>query len=386
MTTHQPFPKNRVILYGVVDRRNDRDTKKVSPDIRRYRNPTGGADYTVNLQVASPYGGSYKIEVNVGPVNGAEIFASCPADQPVILTGHLTRMPEVDRRFREYDATRVVEGIFYQDVEVRVEAVRLPTETDPTGTGSNIALEGEVVEPPIFMRHPDIPDLELARVGIRARTQAMMDETGQILPARACLVTVVIPVDDEHAELLYRRGNRVQIRGALERLAVRQTGREEVRERLGTLAKEWEEQWHTLHDAETHDATAISRAGNAYLRQRDRLSRSVRTVVVAVGVTPLAEATPLDREAAALDRDLYDEERREANRHRRMERSERRRRNRQHERLAKEEPSAPEQPTEEGHEQASVSPLNHRRRKPTLSPHDGPPADHEGPATIGGWE
>ncbi|PDW01474.1 hypothetical protein [Candidatus Viridilinea mediisalina] len=218
MTTHQPFPKNRVILYGVVDRRNDRDTKKASPDIRRYRNPTGGADYTVSLQVASPYGGSYKIEVNVGPVKGAEIFASCPADQPVILTGHLTRMPEVDRRFREYDANRVVEGIFYQDVEVRVEAVRLPTETDPTGTGSNIALEGEVVEPPIFMRHPDIPDLELARVGLRARTQAMTDATGQILPARACLVTVVIPVDDEDAALLYRRGNRLQIRGALERL------------------------------------------------------------------------------------------------------------------------------------------------------------------------
>ncbi|WP_124681843.1 hypothetical protein [Candidatus Viridilinea mediisalina] len=48
--------------------------------------------------------------------------------------------------------------------------------------------------------------------------------------------------------------------------------------------------------------------------------------------------------------------------------------------------TAPEQPTEDGHEQESVSPLSHRRRKPTLSPHDGPPADHEGPATIGGWE
>ncbi len=96
---------------------------------------------------AAPYGGRYLLEVEVGRVEGADLLAQAQAGQIVVVEGHLTRTRDEDERFRDY-AAATIEGVVYQDVHFQVERLRPLTDNDPFGTGSNVFLEGEVIEPP----------------------------------------------------------------------------------------------------------------------------------------------------------------------------------------------------------------------------------------------
>ncbi|MBX0331075.1 hypothetical protein K2Z83_25825 [Oscillochloris sp. ZM17-4] len=338
MTTQQPFPKNKVILYGKIDqqRQSMSERKKNAtplPAVRSFRNANKGTDYTVDVQVAAPYGGSYQIDIDVGMVEGADILAGAQAGQMIVLEGHLTRTREVDRRFRDYDA-EMIEGIIYQDVVIQVERVRPRQESDPATTGSNIWVEGVVVEPPVFFRHPDFPEIELARVGVKARTTPALSDDGVVRPGRPCEVTVIVPTDDEGAELLYRRGNQVRVRGVLERVAMRQN-RDLVRERVTELQDAWNQRRAEIKAQAEGAERALLTEGDRYLREKERTERSARTMVLAVAVTPLDGATPISRAEAIDDRDAYTREWRAAREQRRREQRERRRGNLAHEAAAR---------------------------------------------------
>lgn len=307
MTTQPAFPRNKVILFAQVDqRRQNRKEieKKAEPEaaIRKVRNAQNGADYLVSLQVAAPYGGSYQMDVEVGSgTPGVELLSHAQAGLNLVLEGYLTRTREVDRRFADFEE-EMIEGVIYQDVVFQVESVRGRQSNDPQGTGSNVWIEGEVTEPPVFFRHPEFPEIELARIGVRTRTKTELGE-GVVRPGRPCEVTVIVPTDEESVEFMYRRGNRVKVRGVLERVAMRQN-RDIVREKVAEL----EEAWYTKREEVKDDARQLRIEGGRFLRSKERLERSPRTMVLAAEVTPMAGAQPLDREAAAADRDAFAKE------------------------------------------------------------------------------
>ena len=341
MTT-QPFPRNKVILFAQIDqqrqsRADEKKNKTAEPSIRRIRNVVNGSDYLVGLQVAAPYGGSYQLEVEVGRVEGADLLTQAQAGQVVVVEGHLTRTREEDERFRDYDAG-TIEGIVYQDVHLQVERVRLLSEIDPSGTGSNVYLEGEVIEPPYFMRHPDYPEIELARLTIRAHTRPALSDGGLVRPGRPCEVTVIVPTEDEGAAYLYRRGNRVRVRGVIERMGMRQN-RAQVTERLKDLEEGWNAQREAIRaDADQEKAARELRfQGNRYVRERERLERGARTMVLAVEVMPLEGATPVEsREEVRQARASYEQELDAARKARNVERRERQRINRERQQAARE--------------------------------------------------
>jgi hypothetical protein len=93
MTTQQ-FPRNEAIVFGIVDSRwqNMKDRKKGLPleaAVRRFRNPALGETYQVQLQLASPYGNSFglSVEVNAG-VAGAEHLTAVRPGEVLVLEGH----------------------------------------------------------------------------------------------------------------------------------------------------------------------------------------------------------------------------------------------------------------------------------------------------------
>lgn len=390
MTT-QPFPGNKVVLFGQIDqwsqsRRDEQKGKAPEPAIRRFRNTVNGDAYLVQLQVAAPYGGSYQLEVEVGRVEGAELFRSATAGQSIVLEGHLRRTSDEDERFRNYAADQAsqIEGIVYQEVMLQVERVRAATEHDPQGTGSNVFLEGTVVEPPVFIRHPDSPEIELARVTLRARTTPTLSEAGLVIPGRPCDVTVIIPTEDEEAAAyLSRRGNRVRVRGVIDRLSMRQFRRNEVQQRLAEL----DQTWRTTRDeirgpaapAPVADGAGVpvarvdpdalkkelAREGKRYLRERERLAHGTRTMVLAVAVTPLEGAMPASRAEALEDRERYDQEYEIARAARRQERKERQRRNRQHEQAARAAADAEGAPAELPPSPTARRPRRHSAERPT---------------------
>lgn len=332
------FPQNKVILFAQIDqRRAEKKGKEPDPAIRRVRNVVNGSDYLVSLQVAAPYGGSYQMEVEVGNVEGSDLFRQATAGQLVVLEGHLTRTRDEDVRFRDYEADQLT-GILYQEVQFQVERVRPAAEGEARGTGSNVFIEGTVVEPPVFMRHPDYPEIELARLTVRARTKPALSEEGPVRAGRPCDVTIVIPTEDEGAAFLYRRGNRVRLRGVIDRLAVRQN-RTQVTERLRALDKGWRATREGLRARSAEDPNAADRElryeGSRYVRERERLQRGARTMVLAVEVTPMPGATPATREEAVADREAFNLEYEASREARRQERKERRRGNQERERAAR---------------------------------------------------
>lgn len=336
-STQQPFPKNKVVLIGKIDQQRQSASERrkgapAQPAIRTFRNASRGNDYAVGLQVAAPYGGSYQLDVEVGMVDGAELLSSAQVGQLVVLEGYLTRTREVDRRFRDFEE-EMIEGIFYQDVALQVERVRPHQESDPQGTGSNIWVEGTVIEPPVFFRHPEFPAIELARVGIRARTRAEVSDTGLIRPGRPCEVTVIVPTDDEGAGYLYRRGNQLRVRGVLERVAMRQN-RDHVREKVAELEAAWNERREQIRAMAEGAERTLLVEGSRFLRERERTERAARTMVLAVEVTPMEGGTPISRAEAAEDREHYIQELRDERRRRREEQRVRRRSNLAHEAAA----------------------------------------------------
>lgn len=343
----QSFPTNRVVIYGYVDEQYRRENKKrkdelvekkkrePEPDIRSFRNPAGGNDYSVGIQVIGPYGDTYKLILDVGHVEGSELLTTVRPGQGVVVTGSLSRVRTVDRRFSDYEADELIEGIVYRDTQVETMKIRLRTDDDPAGSGSNVAIEGEVVQPPSFFRHPDDPEIELARIVVRTRTQPRVDADGIIVAAMSSETMVVIPVDHDAVGLLYKRGNRVRIRGALDRIALRQANRTLVRDRLNELEESFEDTRAGLFSKELNDKSRndqLNYEGNRYLRERDRVSRVGHTVVVAVEVSgiPGAGAVAISREEAQADRNQFVTEQRNGWKARQAERQRRRQRNQTH--------------------------------------------------------
>lgn len=326
MTTQQ-FPRNKAIVFGIVDSRwqNMKDRKKGLPPeaaVRRFRNPALGETYQVQLQLASPYGNSFglSVEVNAG-VAGAEHLTVVRPGDVLVLEGHLVRTEAVDDRFASYGEEEIVDGIHYRDVSFKVSSLRPREEKDPASAGSSVWVEGLVMEPPALFRHPQHPEILFARMRLRAKTPLQIGDSA-LFPVleQTCEMTVIVPTEHEDAGYLYRRGNQVRIRGVLERLPLRQGGAE-VRNRLGELDAAWRVKQSELQG----DARALRAEGQQHLRERGRLERSPRTMVLAAEVQPLAGAEPLDLDAAQREREAYTSQQRQA-RAARIERSNGRRR------------------------------------------------------------
>lgn len=362
MTTQQ-FPRNKAIVFGIVDARwqNAKDRKKGLPPeaaIRRFRNPALGETYTVKLQLASPYGNSFalSVEVNAGVAGAEHLTAARPGDV-LVLEGHLVRTEAVDDRFASYGEEELSDGIHYRDVSFKVSSLRPRAEKDPASAGSSVWVEGTVVEPPAIFRHPQHPEILFARMRLRAKTPLQTGDSA-LFPVleQTCEMTVIVPTENEDAGYLYRRGNQVRIRGVLERLPLRQGGTE-VRDRLGELDAAWRAKQAELQG----DARALRAEGQQHLRERERLERSPRTMVLAAEVQPLNGAEPLDLEAARKERDAYTSQQRQA-RAARIERSNGRRRA-----LMAADPEQVVEAAPEGEPvQERVRPP--RRRRPTVSP------------------
>lgn len=368
MTTQPHFPRNKAIVFGIVDTRQqrERDRKKGgAPEaaVRRFRNPALGETYTVKLQVASPYGNTFAlaVEVNAG-IAGAEHLPTARPGDVLVLEGHLVRTEEVDDRFANFGEEEPIDGIHYRDVAFKVSSLRPRAEQDPASTGSSVWVEGEVIEPPAILRHPQRSEILFARMRLRVKT-ALRTCENPLFPAveQTCEMTVIIPVENEGAGYLYRRGNRVRLRGVLERMPLRQAG-VEVRDRLDELDAAWRTKQAEILD----DARALRAEGMRYLRERERLERSPRTMVLVAEVQPLEGAELIDLETARRDRDAYTSAQRQA-RAARIERGNGRRMAQQAERPAPDAEVAPA--GEVAPEPERVRPP--RRRRPVVTPQGG---------------
>jgi hypothetical protein len=318
--TSQEFPSNKVVVIGVLDAEYQKasavkrgDAPKAS--VRRVRTAGRGSAYAVDVQLPSPYNEAMGLRLAIGSgVSGATALDSAQPGDVFLFEGHLVQIEEVDRRFAEY-GEQVSEGLHYRDVTVKVSSVRPRDEGDPSGTGSSVWLEGEVVEPPALFRHPDHPETQLARMRLRTHAQFVSGDTS-FFPTleKACEVMCVVPVTSNGAGYLYRQGNRVQVRGMLERITLRQRSAD-VRDRLAEL----EETWKTTYAALQDKPEKLRRAGNAYARERARLALGTRTMVLVATVTPLDGAEPMSVEEAQAARDAFTKELRERRRRRREE-------------------------------------------------------------------
>jgi hypothetical protein len=307
MTTNPSFPGNLAILFGVIDARPQTASeirKGVAPEaaVRRFRTPARGEAYTVDLQMPSPYSNAIGVRLAIGSgVDGAQYLRNARPGEVFVFEGHLVQREEVDRRFADYSEEAISDGIHYRDVTIKVASVRPRADGDPSGTGSSVWLEGEVIEPPAFFRHPEHPETQMARMRLRTQaTVASGDEAFFPTLAKACDVTVMVPVTVAGAGYLYRQGNRVQVRGMLERVTLRQRGAD-VRERLAALETAWQETYARVQDKPQE----LQKAGSGYMRERERLEIGARTMVLAAAVIPLEGALAISIAEAQEAREQF---------------------------------------------------------------------------------
>jgi hypothetical protein len=327
MTTEMTATTNQVIVVGMLDTMliRDRDagrdkergrramievTKKIGRDREK-----GGRWETMALQVRSPYGGMFAMQIELEPdVPGVELVASAEVEALLAFEGTLQLKRSFDGRFaREgQDARgRLDRGLPTRALHLHVTRVREPN-TEERRASSAVWLEGVVAEPPQVSRHPELPSIQLAGTILRVSTARPADFPG--LPAtidETVEINVAIPTSAAQAEALYRQGNRVRIVGQLDCRMERQGGPSVVA-KLAEVDGEWAQRKADL----AGKPQELQQATRMYRRQRMRFEEMPRLYVLALSVA-LLEGEPVALEDTYEQRRTWVREQRQLREERR---------------------------------------------------------------------
>jgi hypothetical protein len=290
---------NKVIVVGMLDtmlvrdrgdkrdRRGGRDQViEVTRKAGRTRG-TGGRWENLRLQVRSPYGGMFAMPIEIEPnVPGAELLESATADTMLAIEGSLQLRQTFDRRYAT-DAKdahgRTDRGRPMRELQLLVSCLREP-DAQERRASSAVWVEGEVAEPPLISRHPDLPSIQLASTILSVSFGRPADFPGIAATIQETVdVNIAIPTSHGDAEKLYRQGNIVRVVGQLD-CRMEEQGGEAVRIKLAAIDADWAERRTEL----TGKAGELRRAEAAYLRVRQRFEAAPRLYVLTGGAELLA--------------------------------------------------------------------------------------------------
>jgi len=282
MTT-QPArkPVNKIIVVGPLDSIN-RDGEVVQGQFR----PTQINIDRFRLQMSSPLlGEGFGLAVSVDrTVPGADLIEEARRNKGkgrqtlVAIEGTLLIRTGFDARFRDRtdpdDRGRQV-----REPVLQATCIRAATAADMDLPSSVVWLEGEVLEPPRFLYHPTLPNVQIASTVVSVIRDLAVPGSRAVMRQRI-QVRVAIPVEHAHAAWLYCMGNQVRIEGQLECFMERQSGMA-VNRTVAALDATWQEEQPRLK------GDALLRAERAYRRERQRLLEDDALMVIAGFVEPL---------------------------------------------------------------------------------------------------
>ncbi len=303
MTNAQSFPTNRIVVYGWLDadrrsaKRHDRDPMARRADRRTYRNEAMGAIDSYRVQLLSPFGTTLALRMWSHPgVAGNACLRQAPAGTLITAEGYLS----MEQRFDPHNPpTEQESGQATRELTLNATSVHMRSD-DETISGSGVWLAGSIIEPPTFLRHPHQRSLYLGRTLLRVQTT--VSDQHDIIPAlpRTCDIPVAIATDHVAAELLYRQGNRLEIRGQIDRMLLPQAN-SVMRTKLADIDAAWQDIAARYHD----NPDELRRQEQIYARRRDHATRSPRTLVLAAAISGLDDALPMAADEARAARREY---------------------------------------------------------------------------------
>lgn len=302
MTSTPTFPTNRTVVYGWLDadRRTAQNQEAYRADRRTYRNAAMGAIDSYRVQLLSPFGSTLALRMWSHPgVVGNDFLHQAPAGALITVEGYLS----LEQRFAtSRTSIDSVPGNATRELTLHATSVRTRAD-DESISGSGVWLAGSVLEPPTFLRHPHHRQIFLGRTLLRVQV-ALADQQGiiPVLP-RTCDIPVAVAADHADAELLYRQGNYLQIRGQIDRMLLPQAG-SITRTKLADIDNAWQK----VSDRYRDNPDELRRQEQIYNRRREQATRSLRTLVLAVSITGQDSALPLSADEARAARREYNKQ------------------------------------------------------------------------------
>ena len=281
MTEQRTAPKNKVVIVGVLDTVRQRvhdeerrgEARVVYTTIAEGRTPLRGAVDRFNMQLVSPFGEPFALPLELAPgVTGSELLHQAIAGQVLVVEGELRQRTSMDSRYARnaQDPGRQV-----QELKLRLTNVRTPLPDEPVS--SAVWLEGTVIEPPRLVRHSEDRSVQLALTVI----EIAQDGSAAVYPGsrfgfkRQVRVQVGVLVTFEHAALLFKPGNQVQIEGQMDCMIFTQGG-EVVNQTVARLDAEFaQREQQGFKSDQQRDETV-----RAFRRRRQQLLEAARPFVM----------------------------------------------------------------------------------------------------------
>lgn len=282
MTTLETTNVNEAVIIGTIERREQQ---------RAHRNALGATISDVSIQLLTPFGEPFAIPLTIAGVAQHE-YKLRNGTNRVAVEGRVRLERAFDRRYAHEQQAR---GRRTRTMQFIVRRVRDVAEGEQLGT-SFVQLAGKVLRPPLFVEHPQFPDLDLALVQLGIVEERPSPFAGSVLVRREeYQVTVAVPVQHEQAGLLYRPGNEVRVQGELDCVRVEGLGRDdEEAVAVRRIRAEWEATEQTLK-ADTRER---QQAYNRYLAQLRRFEDTPRWRVLAGYIEAVGDAQPLSKRQA----------------------------------------------------------------------------------------
>lgn len=283
---------NHAVAVGVIaiDRRD-----------RNRRSALAANVTTMSLQLLTPFGEPFAIPLTLAGVvedgyrlvNGAH----------VAVEGFVRLERGFDRRYATEDDAR---GMQTRAMQFVVTHVREPRADEPVGT-SLVQLRGQVLDPPVFVEHPQHPGVRLALVRFGVTMERPSGYPGSaIVRQERCQVTVAVETRTPDAELLYRRDNDVRVEGELDCVLISVPTAEDAAAVQRVKAQWAETRTQLAHDPREHEA-----AYRRYLGQLRRFADTPRWRVLAGHISAAGDATPISQGEARRQRRELQRERNE---------------------------------------------------------------------------
>lgn len=299
MTTLDPTTSdNYAVIVGVLD---------INPRGRNRRSALRATITEASMELVTPFGEPFALPLTLASV--VENSTKLVAGRRVAVEGQVRMERGFDRRYAHEDDAR---GAQTRSMQFIVHRVREAGEDEPSGS-SFVSLVGTVLDPPQFVNHPQLPAVRLALVRFGITQERPSPYPGsQIVRQDRHQVNVAVAVDDEHAGLLYRPGNRLRIQGELDCVLVERQGRsdEEVAA-VQRVRAQWEETRQQLRSDPgllRENPRAEEQAYGRYLGQLRRLRDTPSWRVLAGYIQPAGEAEPLSQGQARRLRQQWSRE------------------------------------------------------------------------------
>jgi hypothetical protein len=304
MQSEQTHASNAAILVGrlgtVINYDYRHNGKKVEATMTRRFTPMGAEFYQFALHLVAPTGEPFVLRVQTSATTpGFDFLSACQAGDWIAVEGTVQYVTLTDRRYAQSDED---DGRNVRDMQMQVAQIRPPRDDEPR-PASAVWLEGRVVEPPRFIWLPGARGVQLALTTLEISVDREMVGRPSYPGLRRVYrdrieVPLAIPVDHEHAGLLFNAGNLVRLDGEVGQIMLPQYG-PSVTAAVEKLSKEWEARKADLESRSRKEQDAALRR---HRKQIEQLTTQARTVVVVSFVEPLGDAQPISFNQARIAR------------------------------------------------------------------------------------